>query len=96
MEKIKHIPLFLFAITASKLLILGSDWASALTLLILAGTAAFWEFKVQDKRHKELEVIMTKQNETIVALAVKLDELRTNISAVKVAQGMRPGNVGRS
>ena len=62
MEKIKHIPLFLFAITASKLLILGSDWASALTLLILAGTAAFWEFKVQDK----------------------------------VAQGMRPGNVGRS
>jgi hypothetical protein len=38
---------------------------------------------------------MVKQNETILALAKSLDELRTNISAVKVAQGMRPTNVGR-
>jgi hypothetical protein len=95
MEKIKHIPLFLFAVTAAKLLILGADLSSALILLILAATAAFWEFKVQDKRHKELELVMVKQNETILALAKSLDELRTNISAVKVAQGMRPTNVGR-
>jgi hypothetical protein len=95
MEKIKHIPLFLFAVTACKLLILGGDVSSALILLILAATAAFWEFKVQDKRHKEIEMVMAKQNETILALAKSLDELRTNISAVKVAQGMRPTNVGR-
>jgi len=95
MDKIKHIPLFLFAVTAGKFLIMGSDWPSAITLLILAGSAAFWEFKVQDKRHKELELILIKQNETILALAKSLDELRTGVSAVKIAQGMRPGNVGR-
>lgn len=95
MEKIKHIPLFLFAAASLKFLILGSDWPSAAILLILAGASAFWEYKVQDKRMKELEEVLKKQNETILALAAKLDEVRAGVSAVKVAQGMRPQSVGR-
>lgn len=95
MEKIKHIPLFLFAIMAAKVLILGADWTSVASLLIMAITAAFWEMKLADKRQKELEQVLNKQNETILALAKSLDELRTNMSAVKVAQGMRQVNVGR-
>lgn len=94
MEKIKHIPLFLFAVTAAKFLILGADWPSALTLLILAGVAGFWEFKTQDKRFTEIEETMKKQNEVIVALAKELDKTKTSMSAVQIASGMRPTNVG--
>jgi uncharacterized protein YlxW (UPF0749 family) len=95
MEKIKSIPLFLFGIFATKALILGADWVTAGIILILAATSTMWEMRVQDKRQKELEEVLRKQNETILALAKVVEEVKTNVSAVKVAQGMRSVNVGR-
>lgn len=95
MDKIKHIPLFLFAVASLKLLILGADWPMAAVLLVLGGIAAFWEYKSQEKKFKDLEEILKKQNEVQIAQARVLDELRSNMSAVKIASGMRPTSGGR-
>ncbi len=95
MEKIKHIPLFLFGITAAKLLILGADWASAATLLILAAAYLVSDFKVQNSRLKEIEEVIKKQNEVIGALAKELDKTKTSMSGIQLASGMRSSNVGQ-
>jgi hypothetical protein len=93
MEKIKHIPLILFTILTTKLVVMPASVSDALVLAIIGGLTAFYEFKIQNKQSDETRLILEKQSETILALAKELAELRSAMSAVKVAQGMRNPNV---
>ncbi len=92
MDKLKYAPLSLFTLFSAKMLILGANWQDCAIILILATLSAFLEFKNQEKKQKEIEEVLRKQNETILALTKVMDELRSNMSSIKIAQGMRPTN----
>jgi predicted transcriptional regulator len=96
MSKIHRIPLFLFGILVLKSLVFGSTWTDAAIISICGVIGFLFELRFRDKKVEDLEQILNKQNETILALAKAVDETRTSVSSIKLAQGMRStGNVGR-
>lgn len=95
MKYIKYIPLFLLTILVGKLLVLGCNWQDAPIAFILAALTGFFEFKVSENAITEIRQVVEKQNETILAMAKAHDELRTSVASSKIAQGLRPTNVGR-
>lgn len=95
MHNIRYIPLFLFTIFITKLLVIGVAWADAPIALILASAAAFFEYKTSDKKHQELHDILKKQNEVILAMAKEIDSVKSGVSKVSLAQNLRPQNVAR-
>lgn len=95
MNNISRIPLILFSILVCKALILSASWSDALVILAVGAISIAYEFKARDKQLEEVNKVIEKQNETILALAKVVDELRSSMSSVKMAQGMRTNNVGR-
>jgi hypothetical protein len=96
MSQIHRIPLFLFGILVLKSLVLGSSWTEVAIIAISGIIGFLFEVKYRDKKIEELEQVLNKQNETILALAKAVDETRTSVSSIRLAQGMRSsGNVGR-
>ena len=89
---IKYIPLGLLCLCAIKGLVLSFGYVDAPILLILAGLAGFYEFKIQNEAieivHKRCEII----DSHISKLYVEQEALKTNLSTVKLSQTMR--NVG--
>jgi len=92
---IQRIPLILFSILSSKALFFSASWSDALVILTVGAIATAFEFKARDKEVESIKAVIEKQNETILALAKVVDELRSSMSSVKMAQGMRTANVGR-
>lgn len=92
---ITRIPLFLFTILASKAMFLSASWSDAAVILVVGAIATAYEFKSRDKEVERLDKLVEKQNETILAMAKSLDEVRSSVSGIKMAQGMRSSNVGR-
>jgi len=106
MEVIKYIPMGLFTLFASKLLILGNiNLESCLVLLILAAVHTIYHLKLRLDSIKELDgklyLLETQVKEHKQSQEAALNEQRAQISALrdgiaglKVASGMRfPQNV---
>lgn len=96
MQYIRYIPLFLFTLLCGKLLINGSQWTDAPIFLGLGLAASFFEYKTSEKKLAEMEATIAKQNDAMLAMAKALDEVRTSVSSMRLAQGMKTTNVGRS
>lgn len=95
MREIKHIPLILFSIAVLKIIYTGASFSDAAMLLVLGAVAAFFEYKSSDAKIEALKKVQEKQAEVALAQAKALDEIRSSMSSMKLAQGVRTTNVGR-
>lgn len=96
MIKTKYIPLALFVAFFIKVLILKDvSLVDSSVLLILAGASAFYEYKSNDKKLRELEIkvnsIKKELQDNIDLNTKELKEFNSYISSLKIQQQMRQG-----
>lgn len=89
MSKTKYIPLALFMAFFIKVLLLKeASLIDSSILLILAGIAAFYEFKSNDKKLQDLEIKLHESNKHLQAAidqnSKELKEFNTYISGLKI------------
>lgn len=89
MYKTKYVPLALFMAFFVKLLLLkDASMVDSSILLILAGIAAVYEFKSNDRKLKELETKLDEVNKifqtTIDAHSIEIRECKSYISGMKL------------
>ena len=84
MDNTKYIPLGLFALFAGKLLILGGSYESSLILGVLASTAAYYQFKSNDKIIKDLEAKNNELQSRVQQLEGDFKEVRSFFNSSKL------------
>lgn len=92
MDKIKFIPLAISSLFGLKLLVLGGNLESACILAVLGGISAFYEFKVQNKKIKDLEEKVESYNKTMEEKAKEIESLKTHVSSIKLGSQLRPAS----
>lgn len=94
LEVTKYIPLGLFTLFASKLLILGDiSLESCLILLILGSLHTVYHLKLKLDSNKELEKRMQAIEASRALEKDELERIKAVINTVKAAQGLRSANV---
>lgn len=94
LEVTKYIPLGLFTLFASKLLILGNiSLESCLILLILGSMHAVYHLKLKLDSNKELQKRMEAIEASRATEKEELERIKAVINTVKAAQGLRSANV---
>ncbi len=88
-EKIKYIPLGLFCLAFLKSLILTPSWEEVAFLALLGGVATFYTFFTDEKRFKLFHSRLDEADKHLTELYKKHDDLKSEISGVKVSQGFR-------
>jgi hypothetical protein len=92
MDNIRYLPLALFSIYSTKLILLGSTLESSISLLVIGGLTAFYEYKSQDKKLRILQKEFKDLKEFQDIKAKEVDELRSHILGLKFANQLKPSN----
>lgn len=83
----KHLPLALFIIQFSKMIIFKDmSYIDSLNLFILGSMAAFYEFKSQDKQFKELKASLDEINKNHLKLDKELGEFKTHVATQQLVK----------
>lgn len=91
----KRLPLALFSIYFLKTLAGNASAVDVGILLVLAGTAGFYEAWSQAKLFKTLEDKLKSLDETQIKLEKDNQDLKTYITGLKLGQTFRAGGNGR-
>jgi hypothetical protein len=90
MDKIKYIPLTLFALFSAKCLFLGvASYESAFALLILGLVAAYYEFKSQDRIITEFKKELDETRSHQKKLESEMEALKSYVSSIKLSNQFR-------
>lgn len=89
MENLKLVPLTLFALFSGKLLIFGANLEQALICAVLGGVSSYFYFKSNEVQMKEFKEQISYMQKAQEEQKKELDELKTYVSGVKMAQNMR-------
>lgn len=90
MNKVKAlVPMIGFVLYLLKILVLGSNYSDAISLLILSGLYAFTEIRIQNNKLEELYKQVGEIKILQVDLTKKNEELKTHVSGIRMAQGIR-------
>lgn len=100
MEYVKYLPLGLLSAFIGKLLIFGSKLSEMGVVFALVGLVALKEYLDKHKTMQQIEVqvslkleeineVVKKQNQVIELMSVKLADHRSEVSGLKLAQGMK-------
>lgn len=82
MDIIKKLPLALFVLLSSKLLVFKAGWEDVAILLIVASAACYMEYKNGDSR-------LTKMEQKLRDIEKSLDEAKLSVATVKLHTGMK-------
>lgn len=88
-------PLALFCLYFINVLVRPVTYQSAAILLITGGLAAFFEAKSKHKELEQLKEQLKTQSNQIDSLSKDFESIKTTITGVKLATGMRTANNGR-
>lgn len=86
---IRIAPFILFVIYSSKLLILGGNLQDASVLLVIGLLSVYFDYKVSDKKYKELYEKLENQQKQLEANIKDLNETRDRINSLKLGQHLK-------
>ncbi len=93
-KHLKLVPLVFFSALSIKLIATGISISDAPVLLILALCSIYYEFKIENKKLTAFEAKISKLEEHLQARSKEIDEIKTSISSVRLAQSMRSTTIG--
>ncbi len=89
---VKHLPLAIFCLYFSKVYLQAISYPEVGILLVLAGIAAFFEYKSNDQKLSSLEERINKQQIQLENKEKELEIVKTTIASLKLSSGMRTVN----
>lgn len=90
----KSLPLIAFCLFFSRLFFKPLDLTDAAILLILAATAAFFEYKESEPKIKEFESKLEEFKTTLERKEKDISYLKDSIAGIKLGNTLRPmGNI---
>lgn len=90
MEKIaRFLPLGLLSLLSLKLIVLGASISDSLTLLILALTSAYYEFKTENKRILVIERRLATHEVEKQQRNDEIESLKGLLGGIKLGQQMK-------
>lgn len=102
MKHVKLVPLALLCSYTLKLLFLGTSLSEMGAIFALVSLCGAYEFLDKSKRVEEIQTEVKKQieevratvafqNDVIQKMALQIDEAKTGVTAMRLAQGMTNG-----
>lgn len=96
MERVKSIvPMMAFIVCLTKSLITGMGSNDVLALLVLAGLYGFIEFGIQYKKVSSLQLQIDDLSSKNGILEKRVDEVKSNVSGLKLSQNIRQSQTTR-
>lgn len=85
----RFVPALIFGAYSVKLLLVGSSFADAPILLVLAAIYAFSEYKPDNRHFLELDTKISNLEAQIKEQEKLIESIKTHVSGIKMAQAMK-------
>lgn len=85
----RYSPLAILLLFVTKMLFISASPAEMGIVFALAAIVGLEKYMERNSHIQEMKISIEKQNEVLKKMAIEIDGMRTNVSAMKLHQGMK-------